>query len=73
MQSDWSRVFSITTQELDFSQLCCFYKLSMLVYHLKPKNHIGGPSLSSKSVLLIFFRALRTCLTKPKENYMIKL
>ena len=43
------------------------------VYHLKQKNHIDGPNLSSKSVLLIFCRALRACLTKPKENYVIKL
>ena len=26
MQSDWSRVFSTTTQELDFSQPCGFYR-----------------------------------------------
>ena len=73
MQSDWFRVFSITTQELDFSQPCGFYRFSKVVYHLKPKNHIDGPNLLSKSVLLIFLRALRACLTKPKENYMIKL
>ena len=73
MQSDWSRVFSVTTQELDFSQPCRFNRFSKVVYHLKLKNHIGGPTLSSKSVLPIFFRALRACLTKPIENYMIKL
>ena len=42
MQSDWSIVFSITTQELAFSQPCGFYRFSMVVYHLKPKNHIDG-------------------------------
>ena len=73
MQSDWSRVLSITTQELDFPQPCGFYRFSKVVYHLKPKNHIDVTNLFSKSVLLIFFRALRACLTKPKENYMIKL
>ena len=66
MQSSWSRVFSITTQELDLSQPCHFYRLSKVVHHLNPKNHIDGPNLPSKSVLLVFFRTLRTCLTKPK-------
>ena len=70
MQFDWSRVFSITTQELDFSQPSRFYRISMVVYHIKPKSHIEGPNLS---LLPVFFRALRTCLTKHKENYMIKL
>ena len=73
MQSDWSRVFSVTTQELDFSPPSHFNRFSKVVYHLKLKNHIGGPNLSSKSVLQIFFRALRACLTKPKENYKMKL
>ena len=73
MQSDWSRVFSIATEELDFSQPCRTCRFSKVVYHLKPKNHINEPNLSSKSVLPIFFRALRACLTKPKENYMIEL
>ena len=73
MQSDWSRVFSITTQELDFSKPCGFYRFSKVVYHLKAKNQIDAPNLFSKSALSIFFRALRLCLTKPKENYIIKL
>ena len=64
MQSDWSRVFSITTQELDFSQPCVFHGFSKVVYHLKPKNYIDGISLSSKSLLPIFFRALKACLTE---------
>ena len=68
MQIDWSRLFSITTQELDFLQPCGFYRFSDVVYHLKQKNHIDGTNLSLKS-----FIALRVCLTKPKENYMIKL
>ena len=72
-QIDWSRLFSITTQELDFLQPCGFYRFSNVVYHFKQKNHIDGTNLSSKSVLPISFRALRACLTKPKENYMIKL
>ena len=55
MQSDWSRVFSITTQELDFSKPCGFYRFLKVVYHSKPKNHIDGTNLSSKSVLPIFF------------------
>ena len=75
IQSDWSRVFSITTQELDFSQPCGFYRFSKVVYHLKPKNHIDGTNRSSKSALLIFFskRLGNSWLNKPKENYMIKL
>ena len=73
MQSDWSRVFSITTQELDFSQPSGFYRFSKVVYHLKQKNHFDGTNLSSKSVLPIFSRRLGECLTKPKENYMMKL
>ena len=72
IQSDRSRAFSVTTQELDFSQLCGFYRYSKVVYHLKPKNYINGPNLFSKSVLPIFFRVLRACLTKLKENYIIK-
>ena len=55
MQPDWSRAFSITTQELDFLQSCGFYGFSKVLYHLKPKNHIDGINLFSKSVLLIFF------------------
>ena len=35
-------------------------------YHLKPKT--DGQNLSSKSVLPIFFRAIRARLSKPKEN-----
>ena len=66
MESDWSGVFSITTQELKFSQPCCFYRFSKVVYLLKQKHYLDGTSLSSKSVLLISFRALRACLTKPK-------
>ena len=73
MLSDWYRVFSITTQELDFSQPCGFYRFSMMVYHLIPKTDIDGPNLFSKSVLPIYFRALRACVTKSKENYMFKL
>ena len=57
MQSDWSRVFSTTTQELDFSQPCGFYRFSKLVYQLKQKNHFGWTNLSLKSVLLIFFQS----------------
>ena len=73
MKSDWSRVFSITTQELGFSQLCGFYRFSKVVYHLKPKIHIDGPSLPSKYLLLIFSRSFRACLTKSKEYYVIIL
>ena len=68
MQSDWSTVFSITTQELDFPKPCIFYIFSKLVYHLNSKNHIDGPNLSSRFALPIFFRALRPCLIKLKEN-----
>ena len=50
-----------------------FFTFSKVVYHLKPKIHIDGPNLLSKSVLLIFFRALRACLIKPQKNYMIEL
>ena len=73
MQSDWSRLFSITTKRLDFSQPWSLYRLSKAVYHLKPKNHNDGPDLSPKSVLLIFFGELRACLTKSEEDYMMKL
>ena len=73
MQSDWSRLFSITTKRLDFSQPWVLYRLSKVVYHLKPKNHNDGPNLSSKSVSLIFFRELRACLSKSEEDYMMKL
>ena len=59
MQSYWSREFSIVTQELDFSKIRGFDRFSMVKYHLKPRNHIYEPNLSSKSVLRIFFRALR--------------
>ena len=38
MQFDWSRAFSIVTQELDFSQPCDFYRFSNVVIHLKPKK-----------------------------------
>ena len=57
IQSDWSRVFSITTQELDFSQPYGFYRFSEMVYLLKPKNQIDWADLSSKSVLPIFFQS----------------
>ena len=33
MQSDWSIAFSITTQELAFSQPCGSYRFLMVVYH----------------------------------------
>ena len=46
--------FKKLSQELDFSQPCHFHRFSKVVYHLKPKNHIDGPNLSSKYVLLIF-------------------
>ena len=73
MQCDWSTTFSVTTQEPDFSQPCGFYRFSKVVYHLKPKNRIYRQNLFSKSALPVYFRALRACLTKPNENYMIKL
>ena len=41
--TDWSRAFSVQTQELDFSQPSGFYRFSKVVYHLKPKNYIDGP------------------------------
>ena len=70
MQCDWSKASSVTTQELDFSQPCGFYRFSKVVHHLKQKNHIDGQNLFSKSVLSIYFSALSACVTKPKENYM---
>ena len=57
MQSDSSSVFSIKTQELDFSQPCGFYRFSKVVYHLKPKTHTDGTNLFSKSALSIFFQS----------------
>ena len=62
-----SRVFSVATQELDFSQPCCFWRFSKTVYHLKPKIHIDGPNLSLKSVSPTFFRALRHAWLNPKK------
>ena len=56
MLSDWYRVFSITTQELDFSQPCGFYRFSKVMYHID-ENHIDGTNHSSKSVLPIFFQS----------------
>ena len=38
MQSDWSRVFSITTQELHFSQPWGFYRFSQVVHQFKTKK-----------------------------------
>ena len=40
MQYDWWRAFSITTQELDFSQPCGFhiFPKATMVYHLKPEK-----------------------------------
>ena len=72
MQSDLPRAFSIKTRELDFSEPCCFYRLLKVMYHLKPKTHIDGPNIFPKSVLPIYFKAIRSCLTKPKENNMTK-
>ena len=57
MQSDRSRVFLITTPELDFSKPCGFYRFSKVVYHLKPKYHIDGTNLSSKSVFPNIFQS----------------
>ena len=38
MQSDWSRVFSIATQELHFSQPWGFYRFSQVVHQFKTKK-----------------------------------
>ena len=65
MRSDCLRAFSTITRELELSQPCGV--------SFKTKNRIDGPMFFSKSVFPIYFRALRACLTKPKENYMIKL
>ena len=66
IQYDWSRTFSITTQELDFSQLCGFRRFlkATMMYHLKSRNHTDGPFFFSKSVFPIYFRALSAFLTK---------
>ena len=66
-------IFNYNSRTRFFTAMSFLQILKGGVYPLKQKNHIDGPNLSSKSVLLIFFRALRACLTKPKENYMIKL
>ena len=57
MQSDWSRVFSITTQELDFSQPCGFYRFSKVVYHLKRKNHIDRQIVLQNLHCQFFFQS----------------
>ena len=67
MQSDWSRVFSITTRELDYSKPCSFYRFSKLMYRLKQRNHIDWRNLSSKSVLLIFSDYLGHAWPNPKK------
>ena len=55
MQSDWLRAFSITIQELYFfTALWSSEILNKVVYHLKPKHHIDGPNLFSKSVSQFF-------------------
>ena len=48
MQSDWSRVFSVTTQELDFSQPCRFCRLSKGGASFKTKNLLDGLNVLSK-------------------------
>ena len=60
VQSDWFRAFSITTKELGFSQPYGFHRFpkETVVYHLKPKNHTDRQNVFSKSVLLIYFRAI---------------
>ena len=55
MQSDWSRAFLITTQELDFSEPCGFYRFSKVVYHLKSKKYIDGPNLFFQNLYCQFF------------------
>ena len=68
MQSHWSRVFSITmSSRTRFFTAMSFYRFSKVVYHLKPKNHIDGPNLSSKYVLLIFSEHLGHPWLNPKN------
>ena len=57
IQSDWSRAFSIATQELDFSQLWGFHRLlkATMVYYLKPKNRIDGPIFFLKIRIVALF------------------
>ena len=53
MQSDWMRAFSVTTQELDFSQPYRFdrFPKAAIVHHLKPKNHTD-----EKNITIFFFK-----------------
>ena len=55
MQSDWMRAFSVTTQELDFSQPYRFdrFPKAAMVHHLKPKNHTD-----EKNITIFFFQNL---------------
>ena len=57
MQSDWSRAFLITTQELDFSEPCGFYRFSKVVYHLKSKNTLMDQIFSFKICIANFFQS----------------
>ena len=67
-------LLQIVFEILEFKKLCNLiglehFQLQLKIstkYHLKPKN--DGQNLSSKSVLPIFFRAIRARLSKPKEN-----
>ena len=67
MQSDWSRAFSIATQELDFSQPSSFHRFpkATMVYHLKLKNHIDGAIFFFKISIANLFQST---LGMPEES-----
>ena len=60
MQSDWSRAFSIRTQEQDFSQARGFHasQKAFMVHHLKPKNLIDGPVFLFKICIADLFQSI---------------
>ena len=73
MQSDCSRAFLITTQKkgkLDFSHRCGFCRFSKVV-SFKTNKIILMDEFFFK--ICVYLKALGACLTKLKENCMMKL
>ena len=68
MQSDWSRVFSIATQKLDFSQPCGFYRFLKLVSIQNQKIILMGQIFLQNLYCRFFFRSLSAYLTKETQR-----
>ena len=77
MQCDWSKSFSIATQELDFSQPYDILQIPKgnyaVPFKTKKSHRWTNCFFFSKFVLTTCFRAFWACQAKRKENYMIKL